>query len=144
MGPLGVVIVSLFSCISKNTITEPVFSWGVFLFISCAWVILPLRHCYIHGCTNIFVLIIPMFKVIHLHNLSNLILGCTSFLDDIYIYIMYMFYSATAPTSSLTWVHTILLTHLCLNLTKFSNELKYTSLFPISQYIIYLLLLWSF
>ena len=61
------------------------FSWEFFLYISCAWVILPLQLHYIYVWIDMFVHHIMVSELIFLCVLYNLIIDCTSSWDFFYI-----------------------------------------------------------
>ena len=61
----------------------------------CEKVILPQCHRYIWVCINIFVCIISMFTAIYVCYLLDILLVCTSYWEDCYIFILYMIYTAT-------------------------------------------------
>ena len=61
-----------------------------FLYISCAWFIPPLHHCYILVCINIFVNVISIVTAIFLCTSYDLILGCAAFWELCYTYFLYI------------------------------------------------------
>ena len=65
------------------------FCLGKLFYLSCAWVSLILNHCYICGCVDIVVHIIPTFVVIFLHNLYILLLDCTLIWEIFHIFPVY-------------------------------------------------------
>ena len=80
--PLLAVIISMFFlmclCIFHNTLPEYFVSWKVY-YISCTWMILPLRHKYICIFIDMFVNTIPVSIFICLCILYNILIGGTSY-----------------------------------------------------------------
>ena len=122
-------------CMLYNLIFRYTSSWYFVLYISCAWFIPSLHHCYICVCINMFVGVIFMFTEICLCTSYNLILGCATYCESNHAYFLYIICYAVFCQSLLTYTHNSGLTYLCLNW--FSYALKHIYLFLISQYLIY-------
>ena len=65
-------------------------SWYFVLYISCAWFIPPLNHCYKCVYINILVNVIYMVNVIFLYNSYILLLGCATSCESCHAYFLYV------------------------------------------------------
>ena len=84
------VSVLLYLCMLYNLTVGCHSSWYFVVYFSCAWVIPPLRHCYICVCITMFVNYIYMVNVICLCTSYDLLLGCATYWESCHAYLLYI------------------------------------------------------
>ena len=84
------VSVLLCLCILYNLIVAYTSPWYFFPYFSCAWVIPPLRHCYICDGINMFVNVTYMVTAICFFTLYDKLLGCATSWESCHAYLLYI------------------------------------------------------
>ena len=128
------VFVLLYFFMLYNLIVFYTSPWYFVLYISCEWVVLPLHHCYICVCMNIFVNVIYMVTAICWCTSYDILVGFSISWGFCHAYFLCInFYSVVA-------ILVYLNLQKCININFFnqlSHVLKQIYLFLVSQYLIY-------
>ena len=104
------VSVSLYFGMLHNLIVGCTLSWYFVIYLSCAWVIPPLRHCYICVCINIFVNVICLVTEIFFCTSYYRLLGCSTYWEQCHKYflciICYSIVFILVDLHSQNWINT--------------------------------------
>ena len=84
------VYVLLCLCMLYNLTVGYTSSWYFVLYLSCEYVITPLRHVYICVCINMFVNFISMVNVMFLCTSYDTIIGCATSWELCHAYFLYI------------------------------------------------------